>query len=977
MRTIRTVHFRVHYPVALDSLAHRAALVAEGAYAQLSTELAPPAGPVELLLTDNIDASNGYAQTFPTNRVVIYAVPPISAEELRFHDDWLRLVITHEMAHIFHIDRARGIWRLGRALFGRNPLLFPNQYAPSWVKEGLAVHYESQFTGSGRIVGTEFPLLLRAAARDSALVRMGRWSAATTRFPRGQTVYGYGSMVMERAADRAVAQDSGKSMRRFVDVSAAYLNPFLLSRSAKAGLGATFNETWRGLRDSLDALPIDTSGDARWTLLPGTGWYASSPRWLGRDSLVWSASTGREVAGVYIADVRAGARGGASGAYCCGDPQRIARRNALDANVPAGANAGEDTRLIFAQVERRDPYVSRSDLYAGTSDDEVRLTHGARLTQPDVRADGAIVAVQLGAATTRLVRVSRDGRTILPLTRSRNGEEWAEPRWSPNGAYVAAVQLLRSGEQRVVVLDTLGTLRVAVSGARGVFASPSFTPDGARLVWTSDRSGRMQLETAPIDVATVDTLRWREERADVRQASAVSTGVYEASVSPDGRRVVALVVRSTGFHVALSPLDTTGPMARSMWYPRVNTVPAPVVADSAQILAAPSARYAPLRQLWPRYWLPAVGDGRDGGSTYGASTSGVDILGRHEWSVSALVSPTLHETDAYANYRYAGLGVPVLDVAAQQEWDGTFRAVNDSGATIGLIARRRRYLTLATTWAVPRVRWSLTGALGAQYELRDFTSDVDAALGAPNSLLRRGTRYPSLFVNGTVGTGRLGLRGISVEEGFTLSTNTSYRWRQDAPSLGSWRSVFTGRGYVPLSLPGFARHVLATRVAVGVADSKTQTEFSVGGTSGVMAEVVPGINVGDPGRTFPVRGVAPGVQRGIRALGASVEYRAPLRMFERVPSPFTLYADRLSMVLFSDAARAWCPASLAATNTPVCERPGERDGIVASVGAELVLDVAVQYDIPFRARLGYAAPFAGPAGVSRKGGVFVSLGGLF
>lgn len=970
VRTIATAHLRVHFPAALDSLARIAAGVAEMAYVQLARELAPPAGPIDLLLIDNVDVSNGYAQVFPTNRVVIYAVPPIASRELRFHDDWLRLVITHELAHVFHLDRARGPWRAARALLGRNPILFPNAFTPSWVKEGLAVYYESALTGSGRNVGTEFRTVLRAASLDTAIPPMARWSLATSRFPRGQTAYAYGALLMERAVQRAAERATGRppdslGMRRYVDVTAAHDVPFLLDRASRLGFGTSFSALQAQLRDSALAAPVDRAGDAAWRVVSSDGWYAAAPRWLGRDSLLWSASNGREVTGLYVAAVAAG-----------GMPQprpvRAAWRNALDVNVPVGANAGVNTPVLYAQLERRDPYVLRSDLYRGAGPHETRLTHGARLTQPDARADGALVAVQYEANASRLVRVSADGRTLASLTRDTPGERWAEPRWSPHGDVVAAVQLLPTGEQRIVVLDTLGTLRAAVAGARGVFASPSFTPDGARLVWSSDRTGRMQLETAPVSRTAVDTLHWRDERDAVRQASAVSTGVYEPTVSPDGMRVAALVQRVDGFHVVVGALDTLGPVARSTWYPARNPLAAVSRADTGR-----STTYRAARMLVPRYWLPLIGEGRDGRLTLGATSSGLDILERHAWDASVLVQPERGEVDAFGAYRYAGLGVPVLDLSLSQEWDGTFRVVNDARATLGQVARRRRFITVASTWSVPRIRWSASGSVGAQYELRDFTADVDSVLGPANSLLRRGTRYPSLFVNGAFSTARRGLRGISVEEGLTLSSATSYRWREDAPSLGSWRTVLTGRGYLPLPLPGYARHVLAARAAVGVADTRTQTEFSVGGTSGLSAELVPGVRLGDPARTFPVRGVAPGVQRGIRAVGASAEYRAPLVMFSRVPSPFTVYSDRLSVVLFSDAARAWCPATLARTNEVLCERPGQRDGIIATAGAELVLDLALQYDQPYRVRLGAASPYVAPRGVPRGGAFYVTLGAYF
>jgi hypothetical protein len=440
---------------------------------------------------------------------------------------------------------------------------------------------------------------------------------------------------------------------------------------------------------------------------------------------------------------------------------------------------------------------------------------------------------------------------------------------------------------------------------------------------------------------------------------------------------VAMRYRADGLHVVVGALDTVGPMARNAWY--APAAAARATADGTARVAAPSGAYRAGRQLLPRYWLPLVGEGRLGQATYGVSTSGVDILGRHAWVADAAVNPTLREWDAAVAYRYAGFGVPVVDVSLSQEWDATFQIVDTNRTSLGTIARRRRFATLSSTWSRPRVRSSVSGAFGVQYELRDFTATVDSLLGGADALLRRGTRYPQLFASANWSTLRRGALAIAYEEGVVLSTSTSYRWRTDDPSLGSWRSVTTGRAYVPLDLPGFSRHVLSVRGAVGVADRKTATEFSVGGVSGLAAELVPGVVVGDPSRTFPVRGIPSGVQRGIRAAGGSVEYRLPVVQFRRAPSLLTLFADRLSLSVFSDAARAWCPASLAAQSgsVAVCERPGVRDGWLASAGAEVVLDVAVQYDVPYRFRLGAAAPYVSPRGVSRGGGVYVSLGSYF
>jgi len=196
-RTLHTQHFRVHFTPAVEEEARRAAVNAERAYAELSTELVPPRGTIDLVISDNVDYVNGYATPFPSNRIVVFAHPPTDASGLRDYDDWNALVVTHELTHIFHLDRTRGIWRFGQAIFGRNPLLFPNLYEPRWVVEGLAVYFESRMTGVGRLESSEHSMTARAAALANRLPTLQELSPGTSRFPGGNVVYIYGSLLFD------------------------------------------------------------------------------------------------------------------------------------------------------------------------------------------------------------------------------------------------------------------------------------------------------------------------------------------------------------------------------------------------------------------------------------------------------------------------------------------------------------------------------------------------------------------------------------------------------------------------------------------------------------------------------------------------------------------------------------------------------------------------------------------------------------
>ncbi|HYV97573.1 MAG TPA: hypothetical protein VE967_08980, partial [Gemmatimonadaceae bacterium] len=198
-RTIRTAHTRISFPQALEPLARRAGGEAERAWDRLSAEMSPPRGPVDIVLADDQDFSNGQATYFPTNRIVIWAHPPIDDPSLRFGDDWLQQVVTHELAHVFHLDRTRGWWRLGQYVFGRHPSLFPNARAPRWMTEGIAVAAESKLGSGGRLHGTELFSSLDAVLASGRALTPDRLSLSSPYWPDGNLAYFAGAWLMQES----------------------------------------------------------------------------------------------------------------------------------------------------------------------------------------------------------------------------------------------------------------------------------------------------------------------------------------------------------------------------------------------------------------------------------------------------------------------------------------------------------------------------------------------------------------------------------------------------------------------------------------------------------------------------------------------------------------------------------------------------------------------------------------------------------
>ena len=934
-RTIQTRHFRIHFTPALEQEARRAAVNAERAYSALSSELVPPRGTIDLVVSDNVDYVNGYATPFPSNRIVVFTHPPTDQSGLRSYDDWNSLVITHELAHIFHLDRSRGIWRFGQAIFGRNPLLFPNAYEPSWVVEGLAVYFESRLTGYGRLEGSEHSMIARAAALANRVPTLQELSPGTSRFPGGEVVYIYGSLLFDY-----LSRTRGPgSIREFVERGAKTPFPFILTPTSRGAFGMSFETAWRQWRDSL-AREMRAPHEVMpgWRQVTSAGRVALFPRWLSDTLLIYAGNKGRETPGAYEVSLS-------------GKEHRLGRRNGMSPNVRM-----PDGSILFSQPEFLGPYHIRNDLYVERAGAEVRLTNGARLSAPDARGDGEIVAVQDVPATTRLVRVSRDGRTITALTQADLDEQWSDPSWSPDGARIAAVMQSR-GRSEIVILDSAGKRVDSFGATHSVNSGPSWSSDGRRIYFSSERSGSPQIYVA--DVTTFSPT--------ISRVTDAATGVFSPEASPDRSKLAALLFSADGYHIGVAPLtdslrlpaadsSRTSPRAGcTTCLNLVSGVPPLGTADTSR-----SRPYSPWLSLLPRYWLPVIESTTDDGTSFGAVTSGYDIVGRHDYTIQALHNNEFHENSAWLWYRYAGLGLPLIDVYASQSFSHGSVFLNASpttSAAIGTISERSRIASLQMTVVRPRFRNYTIASVGAEIESIIYSTAPAAVLTQLPAFYNSSHSYPAIIGSAGWSNARRPSLSISAEDGIGASVSGRQRW-QHGTSGSSTRSVIgVTSAYKSLDLPGFAHHVIALRAAGGITDERSADLFSAGGISGTQLEVFPGVELGERRRTFGVRGYPVSAEQGIRAYSGTIEYRAPLadpsRGFRFIP----VFIDKISLAVFGEAGRAFCPAGVDTTNG-VCRVSDVLNPTMRSAGAELNIDTGLQLDVQARLRLGLAFALA-------------------
>jgi hypothetical protein len=300
------------------------------------------------------------------------------------------------------------------------------------------------------------------------------------------------------------------------------------------------------------------------------------------------------------------------------------------------------------------------------------------------------------------------------------------------------------------------------------------------------------------------------------------------------------------------------------------------------------------------------------------------------------------------------LGLPLLDLYASQNFSNSeFILINGPDSAPFAFKERERIVSLHASFIRPRFRNYTLASIGAEFEEIAYSTKPDSVLGYLSSFYSQKRNYPALVASAGWSNAQRPALSISPEDGISISMRGRARWQSGTMGSSTRSLIGVSSLFKSLDLAGFAHHVLAVRAAGGLTDERSPDLFSAGGTSGAQLEVFPGYSLGQQRRTFGVRGYPAGVEGGIRAYSAAVEYRAPLlapsRGFRFIP----VFVDRTSLTIFGETGRAYCPRPV--TNG-VCRVADVGNPAMTSAGAELNIDTGLQLDVQARFRLGVAFP---------------------
>ena len=894
-RTVSTERVSVHFHQGCEAMAREAAALATDLLERHERRYGQKVGRVQIVLVDADDEPNGFATPLPYPFVTIRAVAPTGNDAFGNHEGWLRLALTHELAHVVHLEEANGLWRVGRRLFGRAPFLFPNSLAMSWMIEGLAVYEETELTAFGRGRNADSRMVLRMAAlehrfpgEDQAIYGLDAW-------PAGDAPYLFGEAFVRRLS----AESGEATLPRLARQHSTQIVPFLDGRTLKKVTGAGLDAQWKAWRaQAAESFSREVQARRDAGLTPARRLTARGIRQVGprfSPDGAWIAYT--------------------SGTLTRFPELRLVRPDGSDDHALALRNGGSGAawtpdggQIVIAELQVHGTFAVFGDLslVAASGGGVRRLTRGLRAYDPDVSPDGRTIvfARKLGDRSD-LFTVGIDGRGLARLTSSVPGVEWSGPHFSPDGRAIVVSRLLPGGWLDIVRVERATGAVEQLTHDRAADVEPTWTPDGEAVVFRSDRDG----------VPNLYALRLADR--SLLRVTNVLGGAFEPSVSPAGRSVAFADYSSRGYNIATAPLDlATAPPAPVY----VDTHPAP--RPDPPPAAGEATPYRAWGMILPRFWSPWLETGSEE-TRIGAATGGSDALLRHIWALRATYGTQARKPNVTGFYIYDRFR-PTLLVTVQDTNDAYTRtldgrSLDETQRTLrlnlqaSLLLRRTIRSVQALSLTYRREREEVLGS--TRPEDRSEVGGIETAW-----VLSSARSYPY---------------SISPVDGGRLSVG----WLHAAHALGS------DAGFEKLTLDGRyyrrlfgSRDVLAARLGIGTSFGRPRFEpFSVGGYSDSA--------LFDTGANLSVlRGYPDDAFTGRRFAAANVEYRFPLFSPQRGWRSLPIFLRHLRGTLFADAANAW-------------SGPFHARDLKTAAGASVGVDTALGYALPATAELAVAHGF--------------------
>jgi hypothetical protein len=622
--TATTEHFTIVYPERLAGIEGEAGAIAEESYAALSENLGVQFDRrIRIYLSDEDEITNGFAVPIGEGFTNIWVHLNDVAEGWTGPEKWLRKVIAHELAHIFHFRAVESNMGLLQNLVA-NPL-------PRFWTEGLAQYLTEDWDAQR---GDRW---LRTAVLDDRLSYTDGRSVWN-----GRLMYAIGNSQV-----RFFAEQFGDSLLAELHQHRrpALFGLFQVHDFPRA-FRTTTGETHRAFYD-------------RWRRHVNVYYNTLAGQMENVDSL---DVPHMHVPGQYLYDIRHGEDTTRSVVLSLESIERpimrlhAGRRVLAEGPIRLPISVSEDgSRVAYARTVRGRFGSLINDLYVTeiATGRERRLTRDRRAAAPAFHPEGhslAFVAAERGTADVWLIDLSTNEER--QLTAFTGDVQIGALAWHPSGESIAMARFDDDGRRDIALLDVeTGVVRSITDGVHDD-RDPTWSPDGTRIAYTSYRD-----HVPNVFMLDVDS----DERHRVTR---LATGARVRDWMPtdttftDGRLLIISNVtkeRDRAYAIDASrrvaDLDAFMPPEYAAWTEHRPPAEVPTVVEPDAGLILERGRYNSWRNITHAATLPLpyyLGD-----DTWGvmATTAFVEPLGKHAIAASvALNVGDIEETAFVATY---------------------------------------------------------------------------------------------------------------------------------------------------------------------------------------------------------------------------------------------------------------------------------------------------------------------------------------